>query len=100
MLGTVGSPCDAVADLHFTSRISSQRIGYLPAAMLLVSLFILFENYALTISLFERALALHNFIAFASFYTQWRGEKTHAAYIHGMLDATGLLTVFWYAVLA
>lgn len=29
--------------------------------------FILFEPYALTLSLFERALALHNLIAFASF---------------------------------
>jgi hypothetical protein len=31
------------------------------------------EPYSLTLSLFERALALHNFLAFLSFYTQWEG---------------------------
>jgi len=41
--------------------------------MLWLALFILGEPYTLTISMFERALALHNLIAFVSFYTQWRG---------------------------
>lgn len=40
---------------------------------LTLPLFIFFEPYTLTISLFERGLALHNFIAFLSFFTQWRG---------------------------
>jgi len=35
--------------------------------MLSLALFIIGEPYALTISLFERALALHNFISFLSF---------------------------------
>jgi hypothetical protein len=41
--------------------------------MLSLLLFIIGEPYALTLSLFERALAMHNFIAFLSFYTQWKG---------------------------
>jgi len=37
-------------------------------------LFILMELYALTISLFERAMATHNFIAFYSLYVNpWEG---------------------------